>query len=133
MYALIQKSDSKILKTSSEFTELAAEKPFYWVECPDNCTTAWTFSGEFEAPVPAVEVPVIPSIVDMAQARLALLQFGLLATVDAAIAQGSEADKIAWEFRATVKRDDPLVQNMKALLGLSEGNLDSLFTLAASL
>lgn len=91
--------------------------------------------AEIEANIqPEVPQPlIVPNVVEMAQARLALLQFGLLATVNAAIAQGSEADKISWEFRGTVKRDDPLVQNMKAVLNLSETDLDDLFTLAASL
>ena len=76
---------------------------------------------------------IVPSICSMRQARLALLQSGLLATVDAAIAQGSEADKITWEYATEVNRNQPLVQNMKAGLNLSDDDLDNLFTLAASL
>jgi hypothetical protein len=74
-----------------------------------------------------------PSIVSMRQARLALLQSGLLSTVSAAIAAGGEADQIEWEYAAEVNRNQPLVQNMKAGLGLTDADLDNLFTLAASL
>jgi hypothetical protein len=77
--------------------------------------------------------PYIPSIVSMRQARLALLQVGLLSTVSAAIAAGGEADQIEWEYAAEVNRNQPLVQNMKAGLGLSDTDLDNLFIMAASL
>ena len=77
--------------------------------------------------------PAIPRIVSMRQARLALLQAGLLSTVSGAIAAGGEADQIEWEYAAEVNRNQPLVQNMKAGLNLSEDDLDNLFTLAASL
>ena len=74
-----------------------------------------------------------PAIVSMRQARLALLQAGLLSTVSGAIAAGGDADKIEWEYAADVDRNSPLVQNMKAGLNLSDADLDNLFTLAASL
>jgi len=58
MYALIQKSDNKILKIGTEGPVLASEKPFYWVSCPDNCNTQWTFDGEtFTPPEPVVPTP----------------------------------------------------------------------------
>ncbi len=75
----------------------------------------------------------VPKTVSMRQARLALLQSGLLAQVDQAIQQGGDADKIAWEYATEVRRDDPLVQNLSAALSLTEAQLDALFTLAASL
>jgi len=74
-----------------------------------------------------------PSIVSMRQARLALLQSGLLSTVNAAIAAGGDADKIEWEYAADVDRNSPLVQNMKVGLNLSDTDLDNLFTLASTL
>lgn len=75
----------------------------------------------------------IPRVVTMRQARVALLQAGLLATVNTAINSGGEADKIEWEYAANVDRNSPLVQNMKSGLSLSDADLDNLFTLAASL
>jgi hypothetical protein len=79
------------------------------------------------------ESVVAPSVVSMRQARLALLQSGLLSTVSAAIVAGGEADQIEWEYATEVNRNQPLVQNMKAGLGLTEKDLDNLFILAASL
>ena len=75
----------------------------------------------------------IQNIVTMRQARQALLQAGMLAAVNAAVAAGDEATKIAWEYSTEVQREFPLVQTMKASLGLTEAQLDDLFTLAASL
>lgn len=83
---------------------------------------------------PYVEPPApIPTVVSMRQARLALLQGGYLATVNAAIAQGGQADQITWEYATEVDRSDPLVANMALALNLTETDLDNLFTLAASL
>lgn len=85
---------------------------------------------EIIEPVPFV---LVPSVVFMRQARLALLQVGVLAQVNLAIANGTEADKITWEYATEVRRSDALVLNMATALGLSSADLDSLFTLAASL
>lgn len=134
MFALIQKSDNKILRIGNEFFNLSDEKPFYWIECPDNCNTDWTYDGEnFIEPVVPEPEPYIPESVSMRQARLALLQSGLLATVDAAIASGTEADKITWEYATEVNRSDALVDNLSVALGLSEQQLDELFILASTL
>lgn len=83
---------------------------------------------------PYVEPPApIPTVVPMRQARLALLQSNLLSTVNAAIAAGSEADQITWEYATEVDRNSPLVANMALALNLTEQDLDNLFTLAATL
>lgn len=81
-------------------------------------------------PAPAVS---IPSIVTMRQARLALLQSGLLGQVNAAVAVADEATKITWEFSSEVNRAHPFVSTIAAALNLTEAQLDGLFTLAASL
>lgn len=72
-------------------------------------------------------------VVSMRQARLALLQAGLLTSVEEAVAAGDEAGKITWEYATEVRRDDPLVTNLSAALDLSEGQLDALFSLASTL
>lgn len=74
-----------------------------------------------------------PTVVSMRQARLALLQSGLLDQVATAINAGSQADQITWEYATEVRRADPLVANLSVALGLTELQLDGLFTLAASL
>ena len=77
--------------------------------------------------------PVIPSVVTMKQAQLALFRAGLLDAVESAIAAGGREDQITWAKSQTVERSDPLVTNMAAALSLTEADLDDLFTLAATL
>ena len=127
-YALIEPNNRIAQVSDSEFP---VAQPLQWVQCDDDVTTEWTYDGTFYAPVPPPVV--IPTVVSMRQARLALLQAGLLATVDAAVAAGGEADKITWEYATEVNRNSPLVTNMAAALNLTSQQLDNLFTLAASL
>ena len=80
----------------------------------------------------------VPTVVTMRQARLALLQSNLLSQVEAAIAAiedpaQRQAVQIEWEYAAEVNREHPWVQSLATALDLSEGQLDDLFTLAATL
>lgn len=72
-------------------------------------------------------------VVSMRQARLALLQVGLLTSVEEAIAAGDDAVKITWEYATEVRRNDPLVLSLSEALDLSNEQLDYLFALAATL
>lgn len=82
-------------------------------------------------------MPDIPTSVTMRQARLALLQTGRLAEVEAMVASmtGPEGDaaRIEWDYSSTVERSRPLTQTMITALGLTEAQADDLFRLAASL
>ncbi len=69
----------------------------------------------------------------MAQARLALLQSGLLAQVENAVAAAGQAVQIEWEYRDAVYRDSALVEALAAQLGWTSAQLDDLFRLAATL
>lgn len=80
----------------------------------------------------------VPQLVEMAQARLALLQAGLLSQVDAAIdaipeAAQREAARVEWEYRTVVRRDSQLVISLGASLGLTGEQIDELFRQAAGL
>ncbi|SEN70567.1 hypothetical protein SAMN05216404_106141 [Nitrosospira multiformis] len=92
-----------------------------------------------KAQADALRVPAtaIPSVISMRQARRALLQSGLLAQVDAAIAAmtgaAGDAARIDWQFAQTVERTHPLVGTMTTQLSLTEKQLDDLFTLGATL
>lgn len=90
----------------------------------------WTGS-EFITP-PAPPEPV-PESVTPRQARLMLLQAGLLDTVETAIANGPRADQITWEFAVDVKRDYPMIANLAAVLNLSSAQIDEMFRQAAKL
>ena len=81
--------------------------------------------------------PVVPTIVSMRQARLALFEQGVLGSVQTAIDGMVDPAKtitqISWDYATEVHRDDDLVVQLSAALGLDNAALDALFTLAASL
>ena len=78
-----------------------------------------------------------PTVVTMRQARLAMLDAGILASVSDALAAmtgpAGEAARIEWEYAAELKRDHPLVASLSAALGLTSAQLEGLFTAAAGL
>jgi len=99
---------------------------------------AWTLSPKWvEPPPPAPEPVPVPNAVTMRQARLALLQAGKLADVDAAIlalpSPEKEQAQIEWEYATEIKRDNALVTKLASALGLDAPALDALFTMAATL
>lgn len=80
---------------------------------------------------------VVPQVVTMRQARLALLGAGLLPQVETAINALPEpqrsAARIEWDYSSEVHRDRTFVQQLGAALGLTDQQLDDLFTQAAAL
>tara|TARA_R110000782_G_scaffold62807_1_gene128915 strand:- start:138 stop:446 length:309 start_codon:yes stop_codon:yes gene_type:complete len=84
-----------------------------------------------------MDKPLIPDVVTMRQARLALLQAGLLSQVTAAIeslpSPQKEAVQIEWEYSQTVDRGRPFTVLLGSALGLDEQALDLIFIQAASL
>lgn len=73
----------------------------------------------------------VPQIVTMRQGRLALHEAGLLASVDSIIASQTEDIKITWEYSSELERDNPMIESMKGLLGLTDQELDALFIAAS--
>lgn len=78
-----------------------------------------------------------PQEVTMRQARLALLENGLLANVQPAINSLPEPSKtkaqIEWEYSNALQRGNPFVDVLGAALGLSSQDLDDLFIQASAL
>lgn len=94
--------------------------------------------GQFGPPPVTPTLPaLVPAQVSMRQARLALLNAGKLAAVDAAIASlpspGKEAALIEWNYSATVERGSAIVALLGPLLDLDDAALDAFFIEAASL
>jgi hypothetical protein len=105
----------------------------------DSVITRWGFKRtDFKGtkapelpPYVAPEVPA-PAPVSMRQARLALLEVGLLDAVQAALdalpdAQARRAAQIEWESAQEVRFESPLVQLLAPALQLDDGQLRALF------
>ncbi len=78
-----------------------------------------------------------PEVVSMRQARLALLNAGMLDAVNTAIAEmpgtDGEAARIEWEFAQSVRRDNPLLIVIVTQMGMTDKALDALFIAASRL
>ena len=92
-------------------------------------------AGDF-GPIAAYVAPpvVIPTTVTMRQARLAMLDAGILTSVRDALAAMTgptgEAARIEWEYALMLERSNPLVASLSSTLGLTSTQLDELFTAA---
>lgn len=88
-------------------------------------------------PAPPAPPAPVPQTVTMRQARLVLLQAGKLQDVDTAInalaSPDKEAAQIEWEYSTEVRRDSALMQQLATAIGLTEADLDALFTQAVTL
>lgn len=89
---------------------------------------------ELVTPFEYVEGKTPPSKVTIRQAKLALLEKGLLSKVDELMKsdKADEAMKIEWEYATEVKRTWIENSGIKKLLGLTNKQLDELFLLASS-
>lgn len=98
----------------------------------------WVWDGSaLTAPVVEPLPVIIPNVVTMRQARLALLAAGRLQGVSDLLASltgpEGEAARIEWEFATEVRRDWPLLQQLAPALNLSSSDLDNLFLNAETL
>lgn len=87
-------------------------------------------AAALQAPPPA---PLVPDVVTMRQARLALLAAGKLDAVNAVMAQSPRPVQITWDTAGTVERTNPLIEALAPQLGLTDAALDNLFIEAAKL
>lgn len=91
-------------------------------------------NSEWVAPL---QTTYVPQEVTMRQARLALLDAGLLSSVQPAINSLPEPDKtkaqIEWEYSNALQRSNPFVTVLGTALGLDSEALDNLFITAATL
>jgi hypothetical protein len=79
----------------------------------------------------------VPQTVSMAQARLALIGAGLFSAIDAGLKALPEPQRTtaltAWEYAPNVSRNGALVTTLGGQFGLTEKQLDDLFTAAAAI
>lgn len=78
-------------------------------------------------------IPLVPASITPRQCRLILAQQGMLAMVENIIAGMDEATRITWEYALEFRRDDPLLLQLGANLGLTPEQIDQFFIEAAKL
>ena len=103
---------------------------YYLFDDNEVADPSWIQVEEDEIGLPDINfVPpvVIPQSISMRQARLILLQHGLLDDIEAAIVAADRATQIEWEYAQEVSRNHPLITQMCAALGLQESEVDNLF------
>jgi hypothetical protein len=67
------------------------------------------------------------------QARIALLQAGLLDDVEAAVAAGPRAMQIAWADASEFHRTSPTITALASALSLTDEAVDGLFAAATTI
>lgn len=75
----------------------------------------------------AAPPPPVPTTVTPRQARIALLQAGLLDAVEAAIAASDRQTQLTWEYAVEFRRDDALINGIGTQLNLTSEQIDALF------
>lgn len=135
MRVLILKNSVVINVIECESVQLAAQLfPAHQTTTSDagEVGDAWDGS-KFNKPLPVI----VPDMVTMRQARLALLATNKLAAVNQAVANmtgvAGETVRIEWEFSSMVERNKPTVSAIAQALGWSSADLDQLFINAAKL
>lgn len=93
----------------------------------------WRYIGGHLIP-PEIEVPTftVPTSITPRQARLKLLEVGLLDELEAIITT-NRAWQIEWEYATEVKRDSPLIDAVATQAGLTSEQVDAMFTEASKL
>ena len=110
-----------------------AEQPLSsnWI-ANDVAQIGWLYQvGGFFEPPP--EPVFVPTAMTARQARLALLSVDLLDDAEAAVGAMSRAAQIEWEYASEILRDNALIIEAQALLGLSDEQMDDLFRKGAAL
>lgn len=103
-----------------------------WPDCED-AGPGWTYVDGVFSP-PSAPPPPVPEEVSRFQARAALLNAGLLAQADAAVAgSGNALLQLAWTDAVSFKRNSPGIAALAPALGLDDAALDDLFRAAAEI
>lgn len=84
-----------------------------------------------------IEAPVgpapVPAIVSRRQAKLALLDAGLLDDAETIVASADQETRINWTDAVEFRRDHPLIAAIGGALNMTSDQIDDLFRLAIAL
>jgi len=70
---------------------------------------------------------MVPKVITMRQARLALNSAGLLGTITQSISSMPMEVQIEWEYTSEVFRDSPTIKTLQTAMGLSDMQVDQIF------
>lgn len=130
-YALLIEGSFKEIRRYEEKPEDIPHKSVTWHDVARETGPEFTGleSGVWviRTPDPGSLPPPVPFSVTPRQVRLLLLQRAMLADVEAMIAQQDEATRITWEYALEFRRDDPLLNQLAANLGLAQEDIDQFF------
>lgn len=114
----------------------AAEEPSY-ARWTGRTWEVYTPPVPEPEPEPEPQDPQKITVVSKAQAKLALLEAGLLDTVETALGSmegvAGQRARIEWNDRTEFHRDHEFIGLLAASIGLSDEQIDALFTRAAQL
>ena len=87
---------------------------------------------EIEDYIEPEPIIIIPQVITMRQARLQLLEVGLLDDVEAFVALDRKS-QIEWEYASEVYRQSPLIEAVKGAKSLTDEQIDNMFIEASKL
>jgi hypothetical protein len=99
---------------------------------PDYVWDGATLS-EYVPPVQPPEPEYIPTQISMRQARLILLQYGLLDTVSGIVAGLPQNYQIEWEYAQYAERSNPLIGMVATAAGMTTEQIDAMFLAGSQL
>jgi len=86
-----------------------------------------------EVEAPPEPPPSVPESVTRFQARAVLLQMGLLAQVNAIVAQADELTQLAYAETINWERNSPMLKALAGALSLTDEQVDDMFRQAAEI
>lgn len=128
--------------TGSYFQVIPAAHMGIYIVATEEQASNWTSyqanaaRDGLEVAPPRVQPVVVPEVVDMLNAELALIDAGLLAAVETYVASlsGPDGDVVRayWRRAQTMRRDIQWVEEFRVAAGLSTVEIDNLFINAAT-
>lgn len=134
-YAYIENNKAIEVVEADPFILFVPHYAAKFVEVDETCKSGdKLINGVWTTPVPVI---VVPQEITMRQARLVLLEHGLLASVQPAIDSLPEPNKtkaqIEWDYSNALQRNNAFVSTLGTALGLSEQDIDNLFIEGATM
>ena len=77
--------------------------------------------------------PTIPQVVSPRQIRLAMTQLGMRTQVESAVNAASQEVQDTYHYATEFRRDDPLIPPLAKQLGITDAQIDQLWSLATTL